>query len=145
MFWTVSNDTRQHGVAAVQEIQRLGAVFAREYKSVVHEWLKRGDVVAVRFDSANLHGSGLVPLKDLTRLESLYLINTPAPDGRLVLLKGMTRLRKLSLAGTQVSDAGLQHLKQLTSLAVLTLDSTDLTIERMNERKRILPNCHINH
>ena len=56
--------------------------------------------------------AGLVHLKELTKLEELYLVGTNVTDDGLVHLKEMNNLQKLSLKFTKVTDAGIAELKQ---------------------------------
>jgi hypothetical protein len=55
--------------------------------------------------------AGLVHLKPLVNLGSLFLDNTRVTDAGLEHLRGLTRLRHLRLQGTKVTDKGVRALK----------------------------------
>jgi hypothetical protein len=54
----------------------------------------------------------LIHLKNLTRIETLYLTKTEVTDRGLEHLEGMTRLRTLHVEGTAVTRAGLAKLRE---------------------------------
>ena len=58
-------------------------------------------------------------------------------------LKGLTKLQTLYLMDTQVTDAGLVHLKGLTHLQMLLLEDTQVTEGGVQEQRQALPNCNI--
>ena len=60
-------------------------------------------------------------LKDLTKLQGLWLGDTDVTDAGLEHLKDLTKLQKLSFTGTQVTDAGVNDLNEALP---------DVTIER---------------
>jgi beta-lactamase regulating signal transducer with metallopeptidase domain/Leucine-rich repeat (LRR) protein len=67
-------------------------------------------------------------LADLTELRHLGLGGNPITDAGLMPLKGMTRLESLRLFWSpQVTDAGLVHLRSLSGLRSLDLRSPKLT------------------
>jgi hypothetical protein len=71
--------------------------------------------------------AGLEHVAGLTSLESLYLSHTKVGDAGLAHLKGMTGLANLYLDETKVTDAGLEHLTGMTGLRVLYLRHTPIT------------------
>jgi RNA polymerase sigma factor (sigma-70 family) len=80
----------------------------------------------------------LARFKGLTKLDNLFLAQTPVGDAGLKHLAGLTSLESLYLPGTKVTDAGLEHLKGLTGLANLYLDGTRVTdtgLERLTRLK----------
>ena len=87
--------------------------------------------------------ASLVHLKDLTKLQRLYLNDTQVTDAGLVHLKGLTNLQGLRLVGTEVTDAGLVHLKPLTNLRYLYLANTQVSYESVKDLKQALPNVQI--
>lgn len=70
---------------------------------------------------------GLVHLRELTHLHSLYLSGDQVTDSGLSHLKGLTQLEILSLGGTQLTDDGVANLKRLIQLQELVLDGTEIT------------------
>jgi internalin A len=66
--------------------------------------------------------AGLVHLKQLTRLESLYLEGCPnVTDSGIAHLAGLTNLKELAVSNTGMSNAGMVHLKNLKKLEWLEL------------------------
>ena len=71
--------------------------------------------------------AGIAHLRNLPRLESLWLQGTRVTDRGLGYLEGLTQLKDLRLDGTGVTSAGLVHLRRLTQLTGLGLDGTAVT------------------
>ena len=86
---------------------------------------------------------GLVHLKGLPHVETLYLHDTQVTDAGLAHLKGLSQLRFLWLDGTQVTDAGLAHLKGLPQLRFLWLDGTQVTDAGVAKLEQALPNVEV--
>jgi Leucine-rich repeat (LRR) protein len=95
--------------------------------------------------STGLTDAGLAHLKELKKLEHLYLPDcTKVSDAGLEHLKGLTKLKELSLAGcTKVSNAGLKHLKALTNLTKLDLTGTQVTADGVGKLEKVLRKCKI--
>ena len=80
----------------------------------------------------------------MTNLETLGLSGCEQiTDAGLVHLKGLTNLQSLFLMKTQITDAGLVHLKELTNLQDLNLIETPITDSGVAELQKALPNCLI--
>ncbi|HEV2969088.1 MAG TPA: hypothetical protein VGY55_03800 [Pirellulales bacterium] len=140
------------------------------------DWLRKllgenlfSEVALVSLDGTKVTDAGLVYLRDLTQLETLYLISnnvtdeglvnleelrqlkelnlsgTRVGDAGLVHLKGLTRLKKLWLVVTHVTDAGLIHLNGLNQLQDLELGGTTVTYAGVNDLQKALPKCKIFH
>ena len=92
---------------------------------------------------AKITDAGLVHLKELINLKILHLRNTPITDAGLVHLKELTKLERLDLRDTQVADAGLVHLKGMTKLQTLFLSGTKITDAGVTDLQKALPNCKI--
>lgn len=76
------------------------------------------------YGGSDLTVTGLAPLKDLTRLQTLDLSDTHVTDDSLSLLRTLTKLRKLVLGeGDQLTNDGLRGIGQLTELLSLELQS----------------------
>jgi hypothetical protein len=78
---------------------------------------------------------GAAHLKGMRNLSELALIGTQVTDAGLVHLKDWKRLAMLQLTGVQIKDGGLEHLKGLTNLTYLTLGATNVTdagLENLN-------------
>jgi tRNA A-37 threonylcarbamoyl transferase component Bud32 len=71
--------------------------------------------------------AGMENLKGLTRLETLWLADTPISNLGLACLTDVTGLQGLNLGHTGISDAGLEHLRGLTDLRFLYLSGTKVT------------------
>ena len=91
-------------------LKKLGAYIRRN---------EQGEVVEVVFNFNDITDTGLVHLKDLTRLKTL------------------------SLHQTKITGAGLVHLKGLTNLQKLFLYETEVTAEGIADLQKSLPNCKI--
>ncbi len=79
--------------------------------------LKELDIIA---DPSKI-GDGLVHLRGLVSLETLFLNGAGVTDAGLSHLRGMTRLKHLDLQSTKVTDAGLAPLEGLTELRILSI------------------------
>ena len=143
---------------SVAELEKLGARFKRD---------TLGEIMEISLSGTPVTDAGLVHLKGLTKLETLWLGSTQITDGGLihltgltklknlglwdasvtdaglVQLKGLTKLERLNLEGTQITDAGLEHLTGLTKLETLWLDDTQVTDTGVAELKKALPKCYI--
>ena len=94
------------------------------------------------FDSATFSSKLPHELKDLTRLEYLYVYDL-ASDAALADIKNLANLKVLKLTGGNLSDAGLQFLTGLTKLALLDLRDTHVTEAGVGDLQRALPNSKI--
>jgi hypothetical protein len=66
-----------------------------------------------------------------------------ATDAGLVHLKSLTSLQTLYLPSTKVTDVGLEHVKELTSLTSLNLTDTPVTTAGVEDLQAALPKCKI--
>jgi len=82
------------------EIEKLGGKITRQF-------VYFGAVTYVDLSDTDVTDEHLVHLKDLTRLELLWLSNTQITDAGLAHLKHLTQLTQLNLAQTQITDAVL--------------------------------------
>ena len=71
--------------------------------------------------------AGLVYLRGLKNLKSLYLRETQITDAGLAHLSALPHLEYLDLHRTRITDAGLAHLTELPHLESLVLDQTQIT------------------
>ena len=71
--------------------------------------------------------AGVAHLRNLPRLEALWLDGTCVTDVGLAHLKGLPTLKVLGLRGTGVTDAGLVHLEHLPQLRLLALGGSRIT------------------
>ena len=79
-------------------------------------------------ESYAITGAGLKNLEGLTRLERLDFCFVPVDDAGLAHLKGLSSLKALSIpVGDRVTDAGLAHLEGLSSLEVLHITDSLIT------------------
>ncbi len=80
-----------------------------------------GDIIAVDFRNAEISDARLNQLRNLKKLETLYIYGPKVTDHGLRSLKGLMGLKKLWLTQTSITDKGLQALvamKQLESLVL---------------------------
>ncbi len=119
------------------------------------------DVTSLVLSQMRLQDSDILPLTQLTKLESLSLTDNGLTD--ISPLAGLTELSFLQLGNNQVSDisplAGLSKLKtlyldgnpiddftplhSLKSLTTLSLKNTGITEEEAEALEEALPNCSI--
>jgi internalin A len=88
---------------------------------------------------------GLLQLKAMPQLRSLFLTKTQVTDAGLVHLKRLTKLYHLNLDNTNISDTGLEHLKGLPELMLLSLNGTKVTDAGAKGLQNALPNCKVVH
>lgn len=102
-----------------------------------------GNDVLLYLHDSGITDAGLVHVKGLTQLKSLWLDGTAITDSGLAHLEGLKGLENLSLEQTRVTDAGLVHLERLTGLKNLSLKQTQATDRGVIKLKRALPDCSI--
>jgi hypothetical protein len=71
--------------------------------------------------------SGLAHIRELDRLQLLYLSGTQITDAGLIHMRELKHLQQLSLSNTKITDAGLIHIRQLKNLQELYLPGTQIT------------------
>jgi hypothetical protein len=76
--------------------------------------------------------AGLAYLAHMTKMQELWLPNTPITDAGLAHLAGMTQMTTLDLSQTAVTDAGLAHLTGMTQMEYLFLWQTGITGAGLN-------------
>jgi len=95
------------------------------------------------FNGIGLSDGEMVHIRELSRLEALYLNRCEITDSGLEHVKKLNRLEELSLRGTQVTDTGLEYLNGLTNLQMLYLDGTQVTdaglehLEKLTKLERL--------
>ena len=107
---------------------------------------EKGAVTFVVMSGSNITNEGVVHLKGLTDLQSLYLSDCEnITDDGLSHLKGLTNLEFFRvLYCDKITDAGVVHLKGLTNLQSLTLYGCEkITDSGVAELQKALPNCEI--
>jgi hypothetical protein len=119
-----------HAVAALKE---HGASVASRYGNVlrVDFWYRS------RFDP-----TALAQLKNLPRLESLFLRNMPVTDQDLRYLEHL-ELKHLGLTNTDVTDAGLNWLATLSELRFLDVQGTAVTPQGVQTLTRAIPQLYV--
>jgi hypothetical protein len=83
---------------------------------------------------ANLSHLGL-----LTKLQTLYLYDSPITDAGLANLEGLPNLKLLDIHSIPITDAGLAHLKRFTKLQTLHLHKTKVTNAGIQDLQKALP------
>lgn len=106
--------------------------------------LSRKNHIRYGYGPSGLSDACLVPIQNLSAMESLTLSGNRITDSGLALLAGLSNLEILDLEATDVTDAGLTHLRGLKKLRVLNLAGTLVTPEGVKSLKVFLPECHIN-
>ncbi len=71
--------------------------------------------------------AGLAHIAGLSRIHSLYLLNTGVTDAGLRHLSGLGGLSEVYLDGTKVTDDGIKHLAGLPSLKWLHVKRTGVS------------------
>lgn len=110
--------TQEQAVAA---IEKLGG------KVDVDDTSPKKPVIRVIFKGGKVTDAGLVHLRGLSELKTLYLDGSSITDAGLVNLKGLTKLETLGLSQTAVTRTGLVHLKGMVKLQTLGLSRTSVT------------------
>lgn len=86
---------------------------------------------------------GVKPLRGLTRLEELHLVDVDVTDAGLVHLKGLKRLKSLRIDCHRITDEGLLHIAELKGLTSLRLLGGTITDEGVEKLRESLPKCKI--
>lgn len=86
---------------------------------------------------------GLVHLKDLEQLTELNLSSTKVTDEGVSHLTGLTNLVHLAFYETRITDAALEKLAGLTKLERLWLGRTNVTTDGIQQLARRLPRCRV--
>jgi hypothetical protein len=94
-------------------------------------------------DRTQVSDAGLANFADCQALTVLGLANTRVGDAGLAHFKGCKDLRELFVQDTPVSDAGLVCFKGCKGLRYLGLKGTKVTTAKVEELKRMLPECKI--
>jgi hypothetical protein len=95
-------------------------------------------VVFLNLHSCPVADADLEHLRDLPRLEIVYLDYTKVTDAGLENLRDLRQLTNLSLKSTKVTDVGLEHLRGMTQLKRLELSRTDLTDDGLERLKAMI-------
>ena len=84
------------------------------------------DIRKLELSSSQITDAGLVHLKSLQQLQTLFLLSQKITDAGLVHLKSLQQLQELILLSPEITDAGLVHLKSLQQLQELFLGSPQI-------------------
>ena len=87
----------------VAELRSFGAKVTKD---------EQGKVIKVSLYGTQVTDADIVHVKDMTKLQTLDVGQTPTTDAGLVYLKGLTNLYSLNLRYTQVTDAGIAELQK---------------------------------
>ena len=142
-----SQDRRR--VAQAKRILEYTTVRAKQAMAVIKKLRGRvalgrhKAVLGVILKGRAVNDATLEHLKELTKLQFLYLSGTQVTDAGLEHLKGLSNLKLLLLGNTKVTDAGLVHLKGLTKLQYLDVFLTHVTADGVKKLQQALPNCKI--
>ncbi len=123
--------------ATVAAIQKLGGKVEFDEKSPDRP------VIKVYLHGTAVKDADLAVLKDLKKLQNLFLGKTKISDAGLEHLKTLPQLHTLSLNSTEVSDAGLKQLSAITTLQTLNLQESKVSVGGAEELRRSLPNTRV--
>ncbi|NND98445.1 MAG: hypothetical protein HKN47_14085 [Pirellulaceae bacterium] len=165
----VTDDDLSH-LAPLPQLRNLWLNRTRVTDAGLPHLKKHAEIRKIILTGLNIRGPGLEHLVDLKNLEYLSLQHASCDDacmpyiGKLTHLKtiglddtnvtdaGMsyvttltTNLDALWLTNTQVSDESVAHLKQLVTAQRIVLSGTPITRNGVNELRRALPACKIQH
>jgi Leucine-rich repeat (LRR) protein len=87
--------------------------------------------------NTGVEGPGLQHLSRLRNLESINLHGAPLTDEGLRHLAKLPRLKWIHLGGTRITDEGLKHLAGAQSLREVQLSDTDVTDAGLEHVKRL--------
>lgn len=94
---------------------------------MVHVGKLRGLTTLPMYGIRAVTDRGLVPLRNLHRLEVLRIYGSAVQGPGLACVEGMPRLKALDLADIPLTDADLSHVAVLTALTELKLASAQVT------------------
>lgn len=132
-------------LAAVGRFHRLLALDLRQ-SSVTDDLAHLRELKRLEWlylDETAITDAGLEHVQELSELQRLYLISTGVTDRGLARLSKLEHLQLLYLDRTQVTDAGLGHLVGLSNLTSLRLYETQVTEQGVERLKQALPRCLI--
>jgi Leucine-rich repeat (LRR) protein len=101
-------------------------------------------------NSLNITDAGLSHLRKMTRLERLYIYDTPISGSGLEYLTDLKSLKYLLLRGCPITDSGVMHVRQFPSLTLLDLSGSSssfelqVTSEAIDQLKSALPQLKVN-
>ncbi len=82
---------------------------------------------------AQITGSGMKYIGQLTNLENLSLGTNEVMDSGVEHLRTLEKLTTLDLSETRITDAGMEHLEGLTNLEELRVERSQVTETRARE------------
>jgi len=94
-------------------------------------------------NSSNVDSEGLDELLHMTYLTSLGLGETNITDEGLKKIATLKSLSYLGLENTNITDGGFEELASMKSLRHLSLWGTWMSEEKIEQLKKILPDCKI--
>lgn len=97
----------------------------------------------IGLDDTNVGTEGLSQFGECKFLDCLGLMGTRVTDADLDLFAKSTELRRLYLGRTQITDACVPRLLQFKNLTELDLHQTKISLEKIEELRKALPNCKI--
>jgi Leucine-rich repeat (LRR) protein len=95
------------------------------------------------FDCEQIHGDGLVHLRDQAELRGLLLDGSAITDQGLQSIAGWKNLERLSLKNTDVTAAALDTLRSLTGLRLLHVTGVSLSEDERRRFREALPSVEI--
>ena len=73
----------------------------------------------------------------------LNFVGTQVEDADLATVAMFSHLERLYLGATRVTDAGMKHLVGLKELEYLSLHGTEVSEQRRQQLRLLLPNCRV--
>ncbi len=76
-------------------------------------------------------------------VRQLSFVGTSVEDADLATVAMFSRLERLYLGATRVTDAGMKHFVVLKNLEYLSLHGTEVSEQRRQQLRLLLPNCRV--
>ena len=125
--------------------RKLVAMCIQVGASITYTGEEGGKITELHFATGQpgLSDDQLKQLARLTRLRTLWLVDSKVTGRGLAVLAEFPALRELHVRRDQLTDDGLRHLKQLSRLEKLTLWGLRFDDPRANELQLALPKCKV--
>ena len=76
-------------------------------------------------------------------VQQLSFVGTSVEDADLATVALFSQLQRLYLGATRVTDAGMKHFVGLKNLEYLSLHGTEVSEQRRQQLRLLLPNCRV--
>lgn len=136
---------------AEQDLVILKKLYALEYLTIkgmefsfesLDEALLK-NLRGLTLDGVSLGPSRLSKLAACKNLTNLTMQSTNINDEDLVVLASTPMLKVLRLSNAPITDKGLDILEGKKDLRIISLQSTSVSLERVEQLRKTLPNCQV--